>query len=139
MNSVGRARIDQWYQRQDKGEAFLVTGYDDKSRTIEIQTFDGDVDEIDEEVWSTLPLEFAEPPENWTGPVDDVEVDDLGYSETDMTEADWSAPLQPLQPVVPAGEAWEDTTDETERDAEGEGVPEEELALDNPISKARLS
>ncbi len=139
MNSVGRARIDQWYQRQDKGEAFLVTGYDDKSRTIEIQTFDGDVDEIDEEVWSTLPLEFAEPPENWTGPVDDVEVDDLGYSETDMTEADWSVPLQPLQPVVPAGEAWEGTTDEAERDAEGEGVPEEELAVDNPIARARLS
>ncbi|MGA2840653.1 MAG: DUF6763 family protein [Steroidobacteraceae bacterium] len=137
MNSVvGRARIDQWYRRQDKGEAFLVTAYDDKSRTIEIQTFDGDVDEIDEEVWSTLPLELAEPPENWTGPVDDVEVDDLGYTETDMAEADWSAPLQPL---APAGEAWEDTTDETERDAEGEGVPEEELALDNPISKARLS
>ena len=97
MNSVvGRARIDQWYRRQDKGEAFLVTAYDDKSRTIEIQTFDGDVDEIDEEVWSTLPLELAEPPENWTGPVDDVEVDDLGYTETDMAEADWSAPLQPL-------------------------------------------
>ena len=136
MSSVGRARIDQWYQRLDKGEAFLVTGYDDKSRTIEIQTFDGDLDEIDEEVWNNLPLEFAEPPENWTGPVDDVEVDDLGYTETDMAEADWAAPLQPL---APAAEAWEDATDETERDAEGESAPEEELALDNPGAKNLLA
>jgi hypothetical protein len=133
MNNVGPARIDQWYLRQDKGEAFLVTAYDDQSRTIEIQTFDGDVDEIDEEAWSALPLEFAEPPEDWTGPIDEVAPDDLGYSETVMTEADWSAPLQPL---TMAGEAWEDTRDETERDAEDEGVPEEELALDNPDARA---
>ncbi len=136
MNNVGPARIDQWYLRQDKGEAFLVTAYEDNSRTIEIQTFDGDIDEIDEEVWSALPLEFAEPPEDWTGPIDEVEPDDLGYSETSMTEADWLAPLQPL---ATSGEAWEDTTDETERDAEGEGVAEEEFALDNPVAKASLA
>ena len=92
--------------------------------------------EIDEDAWGSLPLEFAEAPEDWTGPIDDVEPDDLGYSETAMTENDWSAPLQPL---ATAGEAWEDTTDETERDAEGEGVPEEELALDNPVARANLA
>jgi len=135
MNTVGRAQTGQWYLRQHKGEAFLVTGYDDRSRTIEIQTFDGDIDEIDQEVWTTLPLEFAEPPEDWTGPVDDVEVDDLGCTETAMTAADWSAPLQPLAPPC---EAWEETTDETERDLEGEGVPEEEFVSDNPVASARL-
>jgi hypothetical protein len=136
MNSVGPARIDQWYLHQDKGEAFLVTACDERSRTIEIQTFDGDVDEIDQELWRYLPLGFAEPPEDWTGPIDGVEPDDLGYSETVMSEADWSAPLQSL---ATAGEAWEDTRDETERDAEGEGMPEEELALDNPVAKASLA
>src|ERR1700690_2101129 len=59
MNKVGPARIDQWYLRQDKGEAFVVTAYDNKSRTIEIQNFDGDIDEIDKEAWRTLPLEFG--------------------------------------------------------------------------------
>ncbi len=136
MNNVGPARIDQWYLRQDKGEAFLVTAYDEKARTIEIQTFDGDVDEIDQEAWGNLPIEFAEPPEDCTGPIDEVEPDDLGYSETGMTEADWSAPLQPL---APAGEVWEDMRDETERDEEGDGVPEEELALDNPAARANLA
>jgi hypothetical protein len=31
-------------------------------------------------------------PEDATGPLDDVEVEDLGYSETGMTAADWPAP-----------------------------------------------
>ena len=38
---VGRAQIGQWYRRQDKGESFVVTAFDEKSRTIETQAFDG--------------------------------------------------------------------------------------------------
>ncbi len=132
MNArVGPAEIGQWYLHQDKGEMFRVTGYDERSRTIEIQTFDGDVDEIDQESWNALPLERAEAPEDWTGPVDDVEVDDLGYSETEMRAVDWAEALQPFQPQE---EAWEDTTPEEERDAEGEGTMVEELTVDSPDS-----
>jgi len=121
MNTgVGRAQIGQWYTRWDKGEIFQVTGYDEGSRTIEIQSFDGDLDEIDLDIWATMPLALAEPPEDWTGPVDDIERDDLGYSETGMTGADWSEPLQPFR-------------------AEDEGVPVEEFALDNPVAAERLS
>jgi Family of unknown function (DUF6763) len=98
MNTgVGRARIGQWYTRRDKGEIFQVVGYDPNSLTIETQTFDGDLDEVDLETWAGLPLAFAEPPEDWTGPVDDVERDDLGYSETDMSGRDWAEPLQSLR------------------------------------------
>jgi len=112
MNAnVGPARIGQWYQRTDKGEVFQVTGLDAKSRTIEIQSFDGDLDEIDEESWRMLPLGLAEPPEDWTGPMDDVERDDLGYSETEMSGADWA---EPLDPYPPAPEAWEETAAEDE-------------------------
>ena len=59
--SVGRARIGQWYVREGKGEIFLVTGYDERARTIEIQTFDGDLDEIDLRTWSPTP-EYPLPP-----------------------------------------------------------------------------
>lgn len=83
--------------RWDKGESFQVIGCDSEAHTIEVQTFDGDLDEIDEETWSTLPLEFAVAPEDWTGPVDDIEHDDLGYSETEMRGEDWGEPLQPYR------------------------------------------
>jgi hypothetical protein len=57
--SVGKPEIGQWYSRADKGEWFRVVARDDESRTIEIQSFDGEVDEIDAETWNTLPLERA--------------------------------------------------------------------------------
>jgi len=138
MNSgVGVARIGQWYARHDKGEIFQVTSYDPSARTIEIQTFDGDLDQIDAEAWQTLPLAFAEPPEDWTGPIDDIELDDLGYSETDMSGADWAEPLQSLR-VTEQSEAGEDTTAEDERDAEGGDMLVEPLALVEPIAARRL-
>jgi hypothetical protein len=113
---AGGARVGQWYLRLDKGEIFQVIGYDGESLTIEIQNFDGDLDEIDEEAWATLPLGLAEPPEDWTGPIDDVRVDDLGYSETDMTAADWT---QLLKPFRPARESWEETGPDVEAETEG--------------------
>ncbi len=115
MNTqIVRPEIGQWYARGDKGENFQVVGYDDHARTIEIQSFDGDIDEIDIDAWDSLALESSVAPEDCTGPMDEVEPDDLGYSETAMRAQDWARPLQPLR----AGkEAWE------ESEAEYDGVP----------------
>jgi uncharacterized protein DUF6763 len=63
-----------WYIRLDTREPFLVTGYDDKSRTIETQAINGDLDEIDAEDWNMLPLAFADPPADWTEALDEVNV-----------------------------------------------------------------
>jgi hypothetical protein len=133
--SLRRPEIGQWYAYADKGEVFQVVGRDDESRTLEIQYFDGDVDEIDAETWATLPVEPIEPPEDMTAPMDDIETDDLGYSETDMTEAEWQEPLQPLRV---AEEAWEDTEPEDERDALGEGLPAEPFTADIPEAEERV-
>ena len=136
--SVGHARIGQWYTRCDKGEIFQVVGYDPNSRTIETQTFDGDLDEMDLDTWAGLPLAFAEPPEDWTGPVDDVERDDLGYSETDMTGGDWAEPMRSLRAKEEVGgEAVEETPGEDEGMPEGGSALAEELRLGNPATRPR--
>lgn len=116
---VGAARIGQWYTRSDKGEIFQVVGYDSNSRTIETQTFDGDVDEVDLEAWPGLPLALAEPPEDWTGPVDDVERDDLGYSETGMSGSDWAEPMRSLRAAPEQGEEASDEAAGEEGDGGG--------------------
>ncbi len=82
-----------WYRHLDKGYQFQVIAVDREDGTIELQHFDGDVDEIDMDTWYTLEVEPIEEPEDWTGPVDDIERDDLGYTETDMTGEDWTKPL----------------------------------------------
>ena len=38
--------VGQWYLRREVDEILQVIGYDERSGTIEIQTFDGDLDEI---------------------------------------------------------------------------------------------
>ena len=73
--------VGQWYTCLDTKEVFLVTGYDDKSCTIETlaingdpRSINGDLDEIDAENWNMLPLAFADPPEDWTEALEEVNV-----------------------------------------------------------------
>src|ERR671914_772000 len=110
-----------WYEHLDKDQKFEIIEIDKVSRHVEIQYFDGDLDMIDLDEWYELDIEPIEPPEDWTGPVDDIERDDLGYTETDMDAAEWSDPL------IGKGRMQEDAElDEEESDEWGEGSPEEE-------------
>ncbi len=93
MTTALKPVISQWYRHRDKGQQFYVTALDEQEGTVEIQHFDGDLEEMDLDDWHELSIEAIEPPEDWTGPVDDVERDDLGYTETDMTPEDWTEPL----------------------------------------------
>ena len=67
-------QVGQWYTRLDTRQEFLITGYDDKSRTIETQAINGDLDEMDAEIWNLLPLAFADPPEDWSEATDDADL-----------------------------------------------------------------
>jgi hypothetical protein len=81
MNTgIGRAQLGQWYRHLDRGEIFRVVGLATESRSILIQNVDGDLDEIDEESWVTLPLGWAEPPETWTDALA-VDINDCEYAK----------------------------------------------------------
>ncbi len=68
---------------------------------------------------------MIEAPEDWTGGMDDIETDDLGYSETEMREKDWSTPLEEGAGATEAG--WsEESEEEEEEGEEGEKGEEEE-------------
>ena len=62
--------IDSWYHQAEKAQKFLVTAIDEHSDTVEIQYFDGTLDEIDLVSWYAMDVELVEAPEDWTGPVD---------------------------------------------------------------------
>ena len=63
--------VGNWYSHRDKGELFQIVALDESAGTIEIQEFDGGLDELDLEEWRTLAVETAAQPEDWSGPVDD--------------------------------------------------------------------
>ena len=74
------AEIGAWYEDVSTGAIFEVVAIDDDSNTIEYQHIDGEVGEFDFSAWKQLPLLSAEAPEDWSGPLNDIEPDlmDLG-------------------------------------------------------------
>ena len=70
-----------WYRDLDKDEEFFVIDVYEEDGIVEIQHYDGDVEEIEMDAWYDLNIEAVEPPDDWVGPYDDVEKDDLGYEE----------------------------------------------------------
>ncbi len=119
-----------WYRHLDKGQMFVVVEFDEEEAIVEVQHYDGDLEQIDLAAWNEMELELAEAPEDWTGPVDDVETDDLDYTETDMSRRDWTAPLR--EGHAPGGERWQETRPEDERDEWGEGTSTEEPSGPEP-------
>jgi hypothetical protein len=110
-----RPRIGQWYARRDTREVFQVTGLDERSRTVEVQTSDGNLDEIELKEWRGLPVVLTDPPEDWSEAIDTA-TDDLDYP---LSERAWTN-------VGP--EAWEDTTTEEEIDLFAERANPEDLS-----------
>lgn len=95
--------VGGWYDSKDFPECFRVVDYD-KHNSVEIQYFDGEIEEIDYETWVALhPLEIPEPEdamapyemeredilELLNGIENDEHLDDhLRYLEED--ESDWN-------------------------------------------------
>ena len=75
--------VGNWYQTPDKQD-FEVVAIDEEEGFIEIQYFDGDVDEYVFDALSTMGFVEIAPPEDWSGPFDDLERDDLGYTDTNL-------------------------------------------------------
>src|SRR5579883_2549052 len=106
-------QIGQWYVRNDNGAMFQITGIDETAGSIEIQYFDGDIDEIEAQDWPQMMLEPTEAPEDCSGALDDVEREDLGYSETAIAPHERPAAFESLRSTT---ESVEDAAEPDERD-----------------------
>ena len=61
--------IGQWFRRPN-GTLFEVVAIDEEDMTVEIQQFDGTIDEVDVDRWPDLMLMEVSAPEDWSGSVD---------------------------------------------------------------------
>jgi len=81
--------IGTWYRLRG-GELFEVVAIDDDEGTIDIQHFDGTVEEMDREDWAVQwedgTLEAAEAPEDWSGSVDVEGSDEEGRGSDNINE-----------------------------------------------------
>lgn len=75
--------IGHWYKNSE-GQTFEVVALDPDENLVEIQHFGGEIDELDFDSWDSLGIEGIVAPEDWTGAYDDMERDDLGYTDMNL-------------------------------------------------------
>lgn len=61
--------VGEWYL-SITGDSFEVVAYDAEEGTVEIQYFDGAIEELDMETWMEVAAEPIEPPEDVSGSLD---------------------------------------------------------------------
>jgi len=109
-----------WYTHRDKGQPFQVVAIDEDRDMIEIQYFDGDLEEIDSDEWYDMDLEVAEAPEEERGPLDDDETtgtrrDDSGASEKAASDREYRDELEGNRSSR-SNDEWEDEDDDEDFD-----------------------
>ena len=107
--------IGEWFRRAG-GDSFEVVAIDRDDHTIEIQYFDGTVEEMELEEWRESEIETCEAPEDWTGSLD-VEPEDTEneYEAEPGNTRPWADPLQFVDRGEAGGYSEVDAQEEAER------------------------
>jgi len=87
--------VGDWYQNTS-GESFEIVAYDAIQGLIEIQYFDGTVEEIDMESWREQMFMPIEPPEDWSGSLD-MDRQDYGVDLEDSYHLSFENPLDTFE------------------------------------------
>jgi hypothetical protein len=82
-----------WYARSG-GDSFEVVAIDRDDSTIELQYFDGTIEELDFDEWREEEIVAASPPEDWTGSVD-VDPEDT-ENEFDLAPGNGNSPFEAI-------------------------------------------
>ena len=81
--AVAYPSIGQWFRRPN-GTLLEVVAVDEADSTVEIQLFDGTIDEVELDAWREQFLVEVSAPEDWSGSVDMDPEDYVGTSSTEM-------------------------------------------------------
>ena len=88
--------VGDWY-RYTSGELFEVVAIDNDDETIEVQHFDGTIEEMEFEAWESQwaerLFEAAEAPDDWSGSVD-MEPEDDDVKDESNPDRQWAGPLE---------------------------------------------
>lgn len=87
--------VGQWY-RNEAGALFEVVATDQEEGIVEIQYFDGAIEELDMDAWFAQMVQPEAEPEDWSGPFDDLVADDFGDTEQARHPDDRGNPIEKL-------------------------------------------
>ena len=83
MTTIVDPVIGDWYKDVENDLMFKVVAIEESDDTIEVQYYNGDIGEYDKDSWYNSTFDYVEAPEDWSAPFDEIEAEDLGYSDPD--------------------------------------------------------
>jgi len=86
--------VGAWYA-DPQGALFEVVAVDQDDGTVEVQYFDGTVEELEADSWEEMRPKPTDPPEDWSGSLD-MEREDYGVDLDDSDRGMWANPLDSL-------------------------------------------
>jgi hypothetical protein len=92
-HGVEAPEIGRWYRSRNK-PLFEVVAINDRDGSVELQHFDGTIEEVDPDDWVSMRAESTGAPEDWSGSVD-ISVEDLPES-SQAIHMDWQTELDAL-------------------------------------------
>jgi hypothetical protein len=95
MMNEFQPRIGDWYQNIT-GDNFEIVALDEDETTMEIQYYDGAIEEIDFDTWNEMEIVPIEPPEDWSGSLD-IEREDYGVDLELTSPNDHINPIDELE------------------------------------------
>jgi hypothetical protein len=73
--------VGQWYENIEEDDCFRVLAVDEDAELIKIEYLDGDIEEIEADIWAEFDLDKIDQPEGWSG-------EEVGEPDDD-TDDDW--------------------------------------------------
>lgn len=80
--------VGQWYENVEEDDSFRVLSVDEDAELVELEYLDGEIEEIDLDVWHEMDLERIAEPEGWAAE-DDEEDDEEEEEDEDEDDDDW--------------------------------------------------
>ena len=91
--------IGNWYQSTEFPEVFEVVALEGgHEELIEIQFFNGDIEEVDKETWTHLHLFEIAPPEDWSGAFEVAKEEMSQYVDEPYRPESWDNPINTIEP-----------------------------------------
>lgn len=91
MSHTHNPKIGSWF-KNEAGDSFKVVAWDVDEGYIEIQHYDGTVEELDADSWQEQTITPIAPPEDWSGSYD-IELEDYGVDLDSNSNATRGNPL----------------------------------------------
>jgi hypothetical protein len=86
-----------WYKSLDTGKTLSVVTFDEDESIVEIQYYNGKLEEIEIEEWDDLSLELIDQPEDYIDDAGNLDEDNMHYEMDDMDSDQWGDPLTEIE------------------------------------------